>query len=296
MTNYIMLLIADLLLAVNFAINKIYQRRAGTSFRVGFVFSALSGIFTSAVFWIYNGFNFVVTPFSVLIAVLASAFGISNLIMGFRIMKWHSVSLYTLFLMTGGMTVPYVFGLVFLNESFSVLRLIGLIVIFFGIFLSGVGKEKIDKKTAALCAIVFLLNGCTSVVLKLHGINTELAVEPQEYVVLSGLVCFMVNLVLIATVRDNAEKTVTEEKIPAPAALLYGILPLLSAIASGASSVLQLEGAKTVDASVLYPLITGGSIIFTTLTGWLVFKEKLSRNMWIGILCTFVGTLLFLEF
>ena len=296
MSDYIMLILADLFLAINFAVSKIYQRRAGTSFKAGFTFSALTGLFTSLIFWIYNGFSFAFSAFSAIIAVLLSFLGTTYTLLGFRIMKRQGMSLYTLFLMTGGMTLPYLFGLFFLNEQFSVLRTVGLIVIIAGVFFTGFGKEKPDRISMILCVVVFILNGCVSIVNKMHSINTVLAVAPQEFVVLSGLVGFAVNMILRFTVRDPKDALPQKEKFSPKLLLTFVLIPVISAVVGGVSSVLQLTGAQTIDASLLYPFITGGSIVFSTLTGWLVFREKLSKNMIIGVICAFAGTLLFLEF
>jgi len=53
---------------------------------------------------------------------------------------------------------------------------------------------------------------------------------------------------------------------------------LLSA-AIGGMSYIKLYGAKSLPATVLYPLITGGRIVFSALTGAAVFKEKLSGRV-----------------
>ena len=298
MKDYVLLLIADALLAANFAFNKVYQRRAGTSFSAGFTFSAICGAFTALLFWIYNGFKFSITPFSVLIAVVRSLLCTAYLLIGFRIMKRQGVSLYTLFLMTGGMAVPYIFGILFLNEAFSVMRLIGLLVIIAGVVLSGFGKEKIDKLSMVLCVAVFFLNGGVSVASKIHSVNVVAAISPQEFVVLSGVVSCIVNIVLRLVIKDN--DAVAHDTAPVISKsnflITFMLIPVLTAIVGGASSVLQLTGAQTIDASMLYPIITGGSIVLSTLTGWIIFREKLSRNIWIGIASAFVGTLFFIEF
>ncbi len=297
MKDYLLLILADLFLAVNFAINKIYQKHAGTSFRAGFTFSALTGLFTAVIFFIYNGFQFAVTPFSVLIAVLSSLLGTAYTLLGFRIMRQQGMSLYTLFLMTGGMTVPYLFGLIFLHEEFSILRTLGLLIIITGVFFSGFGKEKPDRLSIILCIVVFFLNGSVSVVSKLHGVYQHLAVDPQEYVVLAGLIGFAVAMILRFIVKDPKE-TAPRQKEPFSwkSLLIFALIPAASALVGGISSVLQLTGAQTIDASLLYPFITGGSIVFSSLTGWLVFREKMTKNILIGVICAFVGTLLFLDF
>lgn len=150
MKNYFLLLLADLFLAGSFATHKIYQKKAGTSFRASFTFSAMTGLFTAAIFWIYNGFQFAITPFSAIIAVLLSLLGTTYTLLGLRIMKRQGMSIYTLFLMTGGMVVPYLFGISVLHEQFSVLRTVGLLIIIAGVFASSFGKEKPDRVSIIL--------------------------------------------------------------------------------------------------------------------------------------------------
>ena len=54
---------------------------------------------------------------------------------------------------------------------------------------------------------------------------------------------------------------------------------LLSAAIGGMSYIIQLYGAKSLPATVLYPFITGGRIVFSALTGAAIFKEKLSGRV-----------------
>jgi len=45
---------------------------------------------------------------------------------------------------------------------------------------------------------------------------------------------------------------------------------------------------------VLYPMVTGGSIVFSALCGTIFYKEKITRTQWICIGLCVLGTLLFL--
>ena len=58
--------------------------------------------------------------------------------------------------------------------------------------------------------------------------------------------------------------------------------------------MLQLLGEKTLPATVLYPFITGGSIVFSSLAGVIFFKEKLSAKLIISVMLCFAGTVMFL--
>ena len=54
------------------------------------------------------------------------------------------------------------------------------------------------------------------------------------------------------------------------------LLIVLSTLLSGLSYILQLNSAKEFPATVLYPLITGGTIIFSSLAGMAFFDDKIS--------------------
>ena len=71
-------------------------------------------------------------------------------------------------------------------------------------------------------------------------------------------------------------------------------LIFLGAVANGISYMLQLIGAVDLPATVLYPFMTGGTVVFTSLAGVLFFKDKLSKKLVASIPLCFIGTLLFL--
>lgn len=50
MKYYLMIVLAVILLAGDFAVNKLYQKRYGTSLETGLKFNALMGLFTAIIF------------------------------------------------------------------------------------------------------------------------------------------------------------------------------------------------------------------------------------------------------
>ncbi|MBO5294849.1 MAG: DMT family transporter [Clostridia bacterium] len=293
MKDYLLLLLAALLLACDFAMNKLYQKQAGTSLRAGFGFNAVVGILTAVLCFCINGFTFHFSWYSLIMATAMAVLLIAYILLGFRILKAGSMALYTLFLMTGGMTVPYVWGLLFLDEPFSVWRTLGLLLIIFAVALSNLGGGKTNFRQLVLCLAIFLLNGMTSVVSKLHQIETaQDTVNAMEFVLLVGLLKFVLAGAgyLIFTWKDR--KTQAE----APRGSVKLLLPVFvgSALAGGLAYALQLMGAANLPATVLYPFVTGGSMVFSTLVGILFFREKPSKALILGVALCFVGTLLFL--
>jgi len=296
MKDYLMLVIAAILLAFDFALSKLYQKRAGTSLKAGFFFNALLGFFTALIFWGMNGFAFHVSPFSLAMAVMISVIGMSYSFFGFRILKSGSMALYTLFLMVGGMVIPYVWGLLFLDEPFSILRTVGLALLIFAVACSNLPQKghRIGRTVLLMCITVFFLNGFVSVFSKLHQIEaTQPTVNTTEFVLLTGIIKFFLAGIAY-TVLSLRDRKSGKEEVLKPRLLQVLPLIVLSTVLSGGSYLLQLTGAANLPATLLYPFITGGSIIFSAIVGVIAFREKLSRNLILSIALCFIGTLLLL--
>ena len=288
MTNYLMVLGATELLSLNFAVTKLYQNKEGTAVTAGLYFNAVIGLASGILFWAMSGFQFTATIFSAVMAFAMALFSAAYTVIGFRIMQKGNMAIYTLFLMSGGMLLPYIYGLMFLEEHFSLLRLAGLLAILGAVFLSNGKGKKVDRKLLALCAATFVLNGFVSIVSKCHQIEADYpAVSSSQFVMLTGFAkCILCGATLIFVRR--------KEKQPLPKTV--GVLPMVigSAVLSGISYLLQLVGAKNLPATVLYPMVTSGSILFTAFSGKLFFREKITKRQWISIALCIFGTLLFL--
>ncbi len=318
MQYYLIALLAVVGLAVNFSITKVYQNKTGTGLRISVLFNIITGAFTAIVFFFINGFmngfSFPFTPFSLLMAVLMTVFCGTYVMIGFRIMAMGDMAVYTLFLMLGGMTLPYFYGLIFLNEGahpeslifpegyVNGLRVVGLVLMVVAIVLSGLGNQKDKKKKGSslfflLCAAVFLLNGCVSITSKIHQLpeNADRAVTAQGFVMLAAIVRVIIFSVVYLIIRLRDRRLPAESR-PASPKLSLGVvgIVLASALVDGTSYLLQLIGAAHLPATVLYPLVTGGSVVLTALAGRLLFKEKLNARSLIGVLLCFVSTLFFL--
>lgn len=290
MLHYILVLAATILLAFDFALSKKYQASEGTALTAGLKFNALNGLLTAVIFFVLSGFKTDVSLFSLLFALAMSTCCALYSIIGFRILRTGNMAVYSLFLMSGGMLLPYFFGVLFLEESLSVFRVGGVLLILLAVILSnrsGSGQS-LQKKLYLLCVAIFLLNGMVSIISKCHQIDTtHNAIDSTAFVALTGLTRFAVcSLTLLLTKPNRRQLSFTSRKT-------FGII-LCSALIGGVSYMLQLIGAKELPATVLYPLVTGGSIIFSAFAGKAFFKEKITKAQWISILLCFIGTFLFL--
>ena len=60
-----------------------------------------------------------------------------------------------------------------------------------------------------------------------------------------------------------------------------------------AATLLQLDCALTVDSCLMFPLVTGGTLIFTPILARILFKEKINAFVATEIAVSFVATVLF---
>lgn len=287
---YMMLTASALLLGADFALNKIYQRINGTAPKAAFLFNSLLGLITAVIFFCINGFRLDFSLYSFAMAGAMSLLVMGYNIIGFRLLRSGTMAMYTLFLMTGGMVLPYIWGLLFLNEDFSVLRTGGLIVILLGVVLSNFSGERVNIKQIVMCVAVFVLNGFVSIISKMHQSQATFdSVNSAEFIILGGIFKFLLAGILFFVFKnkDGSERTAVSLKKAV-------IIITASALIGGVSYMLQLLGAKALPATVLYPFITGGSIVFSALAGVTLFKEKLSAKLIISVILCFAGTLMFL--
>lgn len=286
---YLFILLADILLAGSFIYQKKYQQNCGESIKSGILFNLLTGVFGCVILFLMNGFKVETSAFSIVMATLQTVLVVLYTMISFKILKNSNLSLYTLFLMTGGMILPYIFGLAFLGEPFSLAKTIGLVLITVAIVLSNKVIKVNIKEQIFLLILVFLINGMTSIVSKIHQI--DIAHNPIDSNSFAFWVCVtkvVICSIIYAFMKPKGENN---EKISLKIPVM--IIIILASVCSNVSYLFQLMGAKDVPATVLYPLVTGGSIILTTLCGAIFLKEKPDKRQIIGIIICFIGTCLF---
>jgi len=226
------------------------------------------------------------SAYSLVMAAAMTVCSTTYSILGFRVLKHGSMAVYSIFLMSGGMLLPYIFGLCFLDETVNVFRILGIVLLLVAVVLSNGTSKAISKKQLLLCFAVFFLNGGVSILSKCHQISTQPHVDSTAFVLYAALCRVVLSAVALPFCRSEASLRFSRKSTP--------LLIAAAAAISGISYFMQLVGATALPATVLYPMITGGSIIFSALSGRIFFKEKLSKTQLLSIALCFVGTLLFL--
>lgn len=289
MINYLLIIAADIFLALNFVAQKKYQSTEGNLMPAGLFYNMATGLISAVIFLFLSGFDIKPTPYSFIAAFAQTALVSLYTLISFKILKGRNIALYTLFLLTGGMVLPYIYGVLFLDELLTLPRTIGLILIIIAIALSNTGIKKPSKKQIFLCILVFIINGFVSIISKLH--QTEViykTIDSESFVFWTSIIKFFACIPLFLVSAKKATQ-------PYKPNLKKALLPIIfSSLFGGVSYLLQLIGATNLPATVLYPLVSGGSIILSSLCGFIVLREKLTCELVIGIFVCFIGTCLFL--
>lgn len=313
---YAMLIGASFLFGSQFMVTKAFEKNNGKTVRASLSFSLLYSLFAGVIFFIIklisSGTVFNLNPFSLcmafglsLVNILSSAIGIKTLALG-------DIAVYSLFLMLGGMIVPFFAGIVFLKESVSVCNLIGVAImiialclpVFFGKKNKNAGEAQTDgdtkKKTSVffyvLCVFLFILNGLSSTLSKFNSVR-EGAALGAEFTFYTYGIQFVISLAAFAltTALGKSDKTQNEEKQP-------GILVRPVAIGCGAAFgavngtafLLSSVAAEHVVAVAQYPLITGATILFSSLLAFLFYREKPTALQLVQIVISLAATILFM--
>ena len=313
---YAMLIGASFLFGSQFMVTKAFEKNYGKTVRASLSFSLLYSLFAGVIFFIIklisSGTVFNLNPFSLcmafglsLVNILSSAIGIKTLALG-------DIAVYSLFLMLGGMIVPFFAGIVFLKESVSVCNLIGVAImiialclpVFFGKQNKNAGEAQTDgdtkKKTSVffyvLCVFLFILNGLSSTLSKFNSVR-EGAALGAEFTFYTYGIQFVISLAAFAltTALGKSDKTQNEEKQPVilfrPVAIGCGAA--FGAV-NGTAFLMSSVAAEHVVAVAQYPLITGATILFSSLLAFLFYREKPTALQLVQIVISLAATILFM--
>lgn len=293
MNLYLIIILADVLLATCFALQKKYQVTAGSALRASLWFNILTAVCSVVFLLVLIGFEIRVSTPSIILAILMSLTSTTYALIGFRIMEKGNLGVYMLFLMSGGMAVPYFYGIWFLGETPSVISTVAFLLIIASTFISNISKDRVEKKQLLLCMIVFFLNGIVSTVGKIHQVQPESQwVTPAHFTFLTTSLRIVIALIALAFCSkiDSKEK---QGKVQIRLKPVIWVI-LVYAMLDSACYMLQLVGASSLPATVMYPLQNGGTVVLTALAAYVFFRDKQTKKQLIGTGIALVGTLLFL--
>lgn len=280
MIYYLMLILATVLFGCQMFFNQQFQRLRGNTLAASLVFSTYSHIVIFFLMLCINGFKMEWSWFSVGIALVRTVMDLTYGYCSIKALSCANLSVYTTFAMLGGMLLPFVYGVTFAEESLTVPKILSCLFICLALFLT-VERGKQSKKGVFYCACVFVLNGLYGVLSAIHQKFPEMAVDSQSFSAMSSLFTVVIAVVLsLVVVKQFPVLRKPEIKY----AGLFGLF-------CGLGNLLLLIALLHVNASVQYPIITGGTMVVSTVI-CLIRKERLTWRDFLGTAIAFGATVL----
>lgn len=298
---YLMLIFSVLLFSVQFVFTKCYQRERGAHFSSSILQIVLSSIFFILFYFILNDFKFGFTLFSFVMALLYAINGITATVFGMKVLERANLSVYTLFLMLGGVILPFFYGL-FIGESLTVFKVVAVILIALSLFI-GVEKDK-DKKANAMliicCMVIFLANGFAHILTHFHQRSTSDTLNTSGFLLLSFTCKFVISGVIFAVITCLGKQKSTTDATPVIAegksraikgwVITMGVVIGYAAV-SGLAQFISAYTSIYVDAGIKAAIITGGCIFMSIFFG-LIFGEKITAIKITQLLLAVSGVIL----
>ena len=279
---YLLLILAAFLFAVQFLFNQQYRRLKGEGLDATMTFSLYTSAISFVLLFALGRFQLHITWFSLLIAVLYAAVCLLSSYAGLKAFGTANLSVYSIFMMLGGMLLPFAYGILFANEALSFAKALSILLICTAVGCS-FEKGAEGKNAYRFYAAIFVLNGLVGVLSKIHLSVPALAVDSYS---------FMATIQLSLLVMCLFYFLITQQGIPKPAGKQYLCLSGY-AVCNGIGNLFCQIALTALPASVQYPIITGGVMVFSTLIS-LVRREPIGGKTYLAAALACLSTILIL--
>lgn len=293
--DYAFLITAAFLYSLMFLTNRGYQRNNGTGLRVALTFTLYTSLIALGIFLVLtvigkisgfgvlSGFKLEFSWFSFLLAIFSSFILIGYSIFSIKALGEVNLSLYSIFAMLGGMLLPSIYGLIFSKEPLTWGKIACYVLIAVALILTFEKGRKGSKRSLIYCFGVFVLNGLSGVVTSIHREPqfAHLAISSEDYTMTNRAINVVLCLVVLLIVYKKFPKLQIRD-----IGNVSG-----NAVCSGMGNLLQLIALVSLPSSVLFPIITGGTMLFSMIVSFII-KEKPSVKTIIASVLAAASTVL----
>ena len=276
MSNFIYLVVIITAVAGQKIIQKPFTKKTGGK---GVLFFTTFSCLAATLFFIITskGFSFdkAFLPYSVAFAffyALATVFTVVAVSSG-------PLSLTALFI-SYSLVLPTLYGVVFLKDNIDVFLILGIILWVSSLYLINkkIKGGRVSLKWIISVLLAFIGNGFCSIVQK--GQQIKFGGEFKNE--------FMVIALIIATLAVFITGVI-KERNGAAVYVKFGIVPaIICGVLNGVMNLFVMILSGEMPVSVMFPIISAGSMILSYLASTFVFKEKLTKTQIVGF---FVGVL-----
>ena len=279
----IILLVVSLMAAATVSVGrKYYSNKINGSFTDIFIFNAAcSGL--SAVILAFWGIESV-SLFTLLFGIAFGLITASQYLSTLKALQMGPMS-YTNIIVSFSMVIPAVSGALLYGETLGVSRIVGVLLTLVS-FVMAVEKDRTSRKANAkwllLCLAAFLGTGGIGVMQKIHQ-NSPYRGELNAFLVIAFVVSFVFSATLAVVYAKKSGKCILKENLKKREGYFMLICIALTGVGVALNNKFNLYLSGVMDSAVFFPVVNGVGIMLSTAAAVILFKEKLTKKQWLGI-------------
>lgn len=188
----------------------------------------------------------------------------------------------------GMLVIPALYGVLFLHEQLSPLRIVGAVLViaaflvtFLGDSFSSKGGKTTDLLGKLICPILFLTSGVGNIVHKVFLLSGS-AASNEAY--LSWLNIFMVPMVIAAFFLLMRRRKQTIRQFTANIGMRNYLFVCAGSVVGCVGMVCSMRAMAGMDISIYSPLYSAMYMIFLVCISHFVFHETISRQNMLSVL------------
>lgn len=277
--SYGLLTISTVAFGFMFFFQDLFRANYGSSVRANFVLNIGTGAVGILVSLVTTHFRIELTWFTLIMALISTANSLLFSYCTLKAMNRINLSLYSVFSMLGGMTLPFISGILFHAEAFTLAKAICFLFITGALFLSA--NSGLKREDMGYYIGIFVFNGLNGVIAKFYQALPFPKVSSEMYSLWGSITMLLACVLILLFLKGQKSKL--------NGRCLFAMLG--NGILSKAGSLLLLIALLSLPASAQYPFVTGGTMIVSAVISLFTDKKPTKREL-LSISLSFVGILL----
>ena len=267
---------ASVMFGTQFIFQQRYSKKEGTTVNGAMRFSFFVSLFQIPFLFILPADEPIsFTLPAAAICLVSSVNSILNAYFCVKVFERADMTLFSIFEMLGGMTLPFIGGMLFFGEPPTAPKFIGFALIALSLFLETGKFSRIDKRSLFYYFSLFITNGLSGVFAKWNQ-TLENGVSGNSFIMISSIWTLIICGVCLLVQKFAMKKSIG---FTSPKNAFISIIPYVVIATLG--SVFLLTALEVLPASVQYPMSTGGTIVVSVIIST-IRREKLKVQNYIA--------------
>lgn len=270
--------------------NAYYVKKTVKNTRELYALEAGCDFICAVALFLLGGCSFRGSLYSVLLGILFGVFTMSNAILNAKAIKIGPYG-YTKVIVSLSTAITALSGAIFWKESLSIFKILGILLMlvcfFFAIDTENDTEKKANIKWVLLCLFCLSLCALIGLTQKIHQ-TSAYKNELMPFLIVAFLTSSVISLFAYAFQSKKAGAKLIESKSAKARFYFFSVL-LVCGIGIAGNNALNLYLSGVVDTAIFFPIVNGIPLLASLLVSFIVFKEKLKRRQWMGLVIGIVA-------